>query len=439
MTPIQVVGVGLDGGLGLSQPILDLIDGAQLLLGSDRHLSYFPNAGAERYNLADLSGGLARLQRWLAQGSSGQAVVLTSGDPLCFGLGRLLLAHLPATSLTFHPQVSAIQLAFSRLKLPWQGATLISAHGRSADLLIAALRRGDELIAVLTDATHNPAQLGQLILSLGLAHSYRLWVCENLGDPQERLYDMTPLTVQQHTFAALNVVVLQRQAGPQPSPHLPLLGLPDESFACFSDRPGLITKRDIRIQILADLALQPDQVLWDIGAGTGSVSIEINRLCPQSRVYAIEKTLAGIALIQQNRQNLGNTHLYPIHGAAPLVLETLPDPHRVFIGGSGGHLTAILDACSQRLRPQGQIVLALATLEHLHSLLDWVHQSAGDRPQPWGVQLRQIQIHHSTQIAHLHRWQPLSPVTLATLRPPPDHTTLVPAPSAVAKLGPPDP
>ena len=188
--------------------------------------------------------------------------------------------------------------------------------------------------------------------------------------------------------------------------------------SCFSDRPGLITKRDIRIQILADLALQPDQILWDIGAGTGSVSIEINRLCPQSRVYAIEKTLAGITLIQQNRQTLGNTNLYPIHGEAPQVLEQLPDPHRIFIGGSGGNLTAILNACGQRLRPQGQIVLALATLEHLHSLFTWVNQTSGDQAQAWQVQLRQIQIHHSTQVAHLHRWQPLTPITLATLSPP---------------------
>ncbi|MFZ4641054.1 MAG: precorrin-6y C5,15-methyltransferase (decarboxylating) subunit CbiE [Nodosilinea sp.] len=417
MTPIQVVGVGLDGRSGLPQRILDLIDGAQLLVGSSRHLSYFADSGAERWNLEDLSGGLERLQQWLTQGSPGMAVVLTSGDPLFFGLGRLLLAHLPAASLTFHPQVSAIQLAFSRLKLPWQGATLISAHGRSTDLLIAALRRGDGLIAVLTDAIHSPASLGQLVISLGLAHSYRLWVCENLGDARECLYDLTPLSVQQHTFAALNVVVLQRQS-PTAAPNLPLLGLPDESFACFSDRPGLMTKRDIRIHILADLALQPDQILWDIGAGTGSVSIEINRLCPQSQVYAIEKTLAGITLIEQNRQNLGNPNLYPIHGVAPQVLQTLPDPHRIFIGGSGGNLTAILDACSQRLRPQGHIVLALATLEHLHSLLTWVKQTSTNQPQPWQVQLRQIQINHSTQVAHLHRWQPLSPITLATLSPP---------------------
>lgn len=444
MTPIQVIGVGLEGAAGLSPTLRELIDRATVLVGSDRQLSYFPDVAAERWPLGNLQATLERLRQWLAdrdgdkdsrqgkdlaqerdhthgkepaqdgtsQVSNGLAVVLASGDPLFFGLGRLLLETLPAECLTFHPHPSSVQLAFSRLKLPWQGATVISAHGRSMDELMVALRRGDDLIAVLTDPDHSPAAIGRLILDLGLPQGYALWVCENLGGEGEAVHTLTPETVSEKSFAALNVVVLQRQSPPAPDPRtLPLIGLPDSAFATFVDRPGLMTKRDIRIHILADLALQPGQTLWDIGAGTGSVSVEINRLCPTSSVYAIEKTLAGYRLIQQNQQRLGNANLHPIHGSAPEALADLPNPDRIFIGGSGGHLPDILDTCAQRLPPQGRIVLAVATLEHLSAALAW----ARPRSPEWSVTLRQIQIQHSVQVGPLTRWQPLTPITLITL------------------------
>ncbi|MEA5452293.1 precorrin-6y C5,15-methyltransferase (decarboxylating) subunit CbiE [Leptolyngbya sp. CCNP1308] len=418
MTPIQVVGIGLDGREGLSPKLLPVIDQAAVLVGSPRHLSYFPDGLAETWVLGDLKVTLNRLREWLDAAKPGIAVVLASGDPLFFGLGRLLLEHLPAESLTFHPHLSAVQLAFSRLKLPWQGATLISAHGRSTEELTAALRRGDPLIAVLTDPTHNPAALGHLILALGLPYHYRLAVCENLGDDTETIHSLTPETVVGKSFAPLNVVVLQRHhEALLDTENLPLIGLPDRAFATFSDRPGLITKRDIRIQILADLDPRPGQIIWDIGAGTGSVSVEINRLCPTAQVYAVEKTAAGHGLIQQNQRRLGNTNLHPIYGAAPDALAALPDPDRIFIGGSGGHLGEILDRCAQRLRPQGRIVLALATLEHTGTVLAWAGGTA-DNPFSWQIELRQIQVQQGVRVGSLTRWQPLTPITLITLNRP---------------------
>ncbi len=426
MTPIQVVGVGLDGQAGLPPATLALIQQAALVVGSRRHLSYFPDLQAEVWLLEDLTLTLERLHAWLAKPPAEPAVVLASGDPLFFGLGRLLLAHLPPDSLTFHPHVSAIQLAFSRLKLPWQGATLISAHGRSADALLMALRRSDELIAVLTDPTHSPAAIGQLVLSLDLPQTYRLWVCENLGSAAEAIHPTTPERVVEQVFAALNVVVLQRCPTPLPAlDNLPRLGLPDAAFASFSDRPGLMTKRDIRVQILADLGLQDGQTMWDIGAGTGSVSVEVSRLCPRTQVYAIEKTLAGLTLIDENKQRFGTANLYPIHGTAPHILDSLPAPDRIFIGGSGGHLPDILTACAQRLQPGGRIVLALATLEHLSTALAWVEATQAEhlpnRPgvpgggDTWLASLRQLHIQHSVSVGSLTRWQSLTPITLVTV------------------------
>lgn len=442
MTPIQVIGVGLDGRAGLSKTTLELIEAAAVLVGSPRLLSYFSDTQAETWPLDDINAGLGRLRQWLSQEPAGTAVVLASGDPLFFGLGRLLLTQLPPQSLTFHPHPSAIQLAFSRLKLPWQQATLVSAHGRSTEHVISALRRGDELIAVLTDPTHTPAHLAKLLLGLDLPQPYRLQVCENLGGAAEAIHDLGPQEAIGQSFAALNVVVLRRQSACLSGPlstdlslDLPLLGLPDAVFASFDDRPGLMTKRDIRLQVLGDLALQPQHTIWDIGAGTGSVSIEVNRLCPQAQVYAIEKTLAGFSLIEQNKQRLGNANLQAVHGSAPAALADLPAPHRVFIGGSGGELKQILEVCAQRLQPQGRIVLALATLEHIHTVLAWAGPPSGQPaetslaidsdppPSPpsagkWQAQLRQIQVHHAVPVGSLTRWQPLTPITIITLTQP---------------------
>lgn len=416
MTPIQVVGIGLDGRAGLSQTSLEVIEGATVLVGNLRHLSYFPSTAAEVWPLDDLKAGLERLHGWLADARGRYAVVLASGDPLFFGLGRLLVESLPPDSLTFHPHISSIQLAFSRLKLPWQMATVVSVHGRSAEGLIAPLRRGDALVAALTDTTHTPANLAAMVLSLNLPHTYRFHVCENLGGPEECIYSLSPEAANTKSFAPLNVVVLQRMASLPDTHQLPLFGLPDGAFATFEDRPGLMTKRDIRLQILGDLALQPNQVIWDIGAGTGSVSVEMNRLCPGSQIYAVEKTAAGTRLIETNRQRLANANLHPVQGKAPDVLASLPTPDRVFIGGSGGYLPAILDACAQRLHCQGRIVLALATLEHTNQVMAWVeHWQSSPSLPPWYAQYRQIQVQSSVQVGTLTRWQPLTPITIVTL------------------------
>lgn len=195
---------------------------------------------------------------------------------------------------------------------------------------------------------------------------------------------------------------------------LPLLGIPDQAFLSFSDRPGLMTKREVRILILGELALQPEQIVWDIGAGTGSVSIEVARLCPSSQVYAIEKTAAGMALIQKNCDRFQANNIIPVHGSAPQVLSNLPDPDRIFIGGSGGHLNQILEICSQRLKPSGQMVLALATLEHLTITLTWLNSKQGDEPSQT-YHLLQIHLARSVPVATLTRFSPLNPVTLVML------------------------
>lgn len=421
ITPVQVVGIGLDGAAGLPQAVQQIIAQATLLVGSDRHLSYFPNHPAEKLALTNFRIAIDQIRNLLyrAEGCSESAnplqiVILASGDPLFFGLGRLLLAELSADQLTFHPHLSAVQLAFNRIKLPWQDARLISAHGRLLDEVAQALQQGTEKIAVLTDGHNTPAEIARLVLNLDLREHYQLWVCENLGGDAEQIQCFTADALATETFAPLNVVALLRLADTVRQPLdlnlLPQLGIADRQFLSFSDRPGLMTKREIRVLALGELALQPQQIIWDIGAGTGSVAIEIARLCPTSKIYAIEQTAVGISLIQQNCQRFQVDNVIPIAGTAPLALPELPAPDRIFVGGSGGNLIPILETCVQQLHPQGVIVLALATLEHLSSALQWL-----DAQTQWQHQLLQIQLARSVPIANLTRFAPLNPVTLLTL------------------------
>jgi len=408
---IHVVGIGLDGLAGLSATTQALVTQAQLLVGAPRHLAHFPDSQAERWPLDDFRTVIAGLRQRLARPDAGIIVVLASGDPLFFGIGRLLLASLPAEHLSFHPHLSAIQLAFSRIKRPWQGATLVSAHGRSSQTLVRALQRGDPLIAVLTDGVHRPDAIAQLLLDVDLPGHYHLWVCENLGGAAERVQPLTPVQAAQGSFDPLNVVILERHPSPPPAT-LPYIGIPDGAFLSFDDRPGLITKREVRLLVLAELAPQPQQIIWDIGAGTGSVSIELGRLVPTAQIYAIEKTAMGATLIRQNCERFGVTNVTAIHGKAPTALADLPAPHRIFIGGSGGKLTAILDTCQARIQSPGLMVLALATLESQAQVLQWQANHADN----WQCHLLQVNLARSTSVGSLTRWSPLNPVTIVTLK-----------------------
>ncbi|MBD1831201.1 precorrin-6y C5,15-methyltransferase (decarboxylating) subunit CbiE [Cyanobacteria bacterium FACHB-472] len=407
---VHVVGIGLDGAAGLTETVRQIVDRATLLIGSDRHLCYFPHHPAQPLLLGDLKAAIDKIRNCLDNYSE-IIVVLVSGDPLFFGLGRLLLVELPPKQLTFHPHLSSVQLAFNKIKVPWQDARVISAHGRSLDELTVALQQGVQKIAVLTDGTNTPNAIAHLLLALDLPSNYQFWVCENLGGVDERVESFPIDSLRDKTFAPLNVVVLLRVEAnelPLNLESLPMLGLPDRSFLSFSDRPGLMTKREVRILVLGELALQPKQIIWDIGAGTGSVSIEIARLFPTSRVYAIEKTSAGTSLIKKNCDRFQVENVISIHGDAPEALSQLPPPNRIFIGGSGGNLTKILDTCNNQLTSNGVLVLALATLEHLNTALDWLSRHS------WDYQLLQVQLSRSVPVGNLTRFSPLNPVTILT-------------------------
>ncbi|NET46244.1 precorrin-6y C5,15-methyltransferase (decarboxylating) subunit CbiE [Okeania sp. SIO2B3] len=411
---INVIGIGLDGVVGLNESVRKIVERATVLVGSDRHLRYFPNHSAEIIVLEDILETIVEIRQHLDTPNS-CIVVLTSGDPLFFGLGRLLVTHFPPEKLRFYPHLSSVQLAFSRLKIPWQDAKIISVHGRSMDELIQALQQGIEKIAVLTDNTHTPKAIASLLLALDLPIDYHFWVCENIGSEDERVQQWSIDEAQQEIFAPLNIVVLLRQSKIASQSidlaNLPWLGIPDNYFFTYDDRPGLMTKREVRVLILAELGLQPGQIIWDIGAGSGSVSVEIARLFSDSTVYAIEKTAAGTSLIEENCRRFQTNNVVSIHGNAPDILHHLRPPHRIFIGGSSGKLRNILGVCGMRMLPGGIIVLAFTSLENLHTALSWVEErKKSDRS--WNYRLLQVQLSRSIPIANLTRFTPLNPVNI---------------------------
>ncbi|BAC07725.1 bifunctional cobalt-precorrin-7 (C(5))-methyltransferase/cobalt-precorrin-6B (C(15))-methyltransferase [Thermosynechococcus vestitus] len=412
MTPIHVVGIGLDGLPGLAAAVQQIIDSATLLVGSDRHLQLIPQGDTPRLSLGNFNASLKAIQTHLDTTANPQVVILTSGDPLFYGLGRWLLEVFAPDQLTFHPHLSAVQLAFSRLKLPWQDAVIYSAHGRDLAGLVPLLQRGVEKIAIYTDGEANIAAISRLYQALHIPVTYRAWVCQALGSAEEAIlpWDLAQPVTALPPVHPLNLVVLLRQPQRLPPREQPIVGLGDDQFFTFADRPSLMTKREVRVLVLAELALTSTvEIVWDIGAGTGSVAVEIARLAPQATIYAIEKTAIGFQLIERNRRAFGLANLIPLQGTAPQCLRDLPPPDRVFIGGSGAQLLANLDYCWSHLNAGGRLVLAIATLEHQGQVLHWC-QTHQINPQ-----VLQVQLSRSVPLGQGHRLHPLNPVTLMTL------------------------
>jgi len=336
--------------------------------------------------------------------SAQPVVVLASGDPLWFGIGRLLLEGLPAEQLRFHPAPSSLQLAFARIGRPWQDASWLSLHGRDPEPLAAGLQKRPGALAVLTDPSRGGAEtVRRCLRAAGLEQAYAFWLCERLGHSAERVQRLAPQDPLPADLDPLHLVVLVAEPPALPA-HLPLFGLPDGVFLQHPDRPGLMTKREVRIQLLADLDLPQEGVLWDIGAGVGSVGLEALRLRPALQLWALEQRGGSAALIEANAERLGVKPARVLEGRAPEALVELPDPDRVLIGGGGRDRRALLEAVLERLRPGGVVVIPLATVEALAELRPVLEQAS------LTVAVAQHQAWRGAPLADGTRLAPLNPV-----------------------------
>ena len=338
-------------------------------------------------------------------------VVLASGDPLWFGIGRILIDRLGCQRLQFHPSATAMQLAFARIGRPWQDAAWVSLHGREPDVLGRELQRRPAALAVLTDPNQGGAKTVQSILqSSGLLSSYQLWLCEQLGHPDERVLRIgAGEAVPENASPLLIAILIAEEPTPADPRTLPLFGLDDGLFLQQSDHPGLMTKREVRIQLLADLSLPTKGVLWDLGAGTGSVGLEALRLQPQLRLLAVEKRGGGGAVIQANAIRLGLKPDAVIEAdALDLILEdrlpaAVARPDRVLLGGGGRQRSNLLSAVIERLQPGGVVVIPLATIEALGELRPLLDQAG------LMVRISQLQAWRGQPLGGGTRLMPMNP------------------------------
>ncbi len=367
MKTIYVIGAGIEGQEGFSRRALELVDQANMLIGGARQLALFPEFSGKTLAIgANLAPVIESLQK-----GEGSAVVLASGDPLFFGIGRYLLRNLPEADLEFVPNVSSVQYAFAKIREPWDDAVFVSAQGRGMKGTVDQVVAHDK-IAILTDEVNTPCAIANELIERGRG-GYTAYLCENLGTVEETITHTDLKGLLSLPAASLNVLILVKEYEAGNDGAGPCLGIPDEDFATVKK---LITKEEVRAVSLAKLRLRQDMTLWDIGAGSGSVSIEADHLMPNGRVFAVERNPQCLAYLKENLQKFNSRNITLIEEDAPVCLDDLPDPDRVFIGGSGGHLWKILAAVDSRLSTGGRVVLNAVTLDTLTSATEFFENAS---------------------------------------------------------------
>jgi precorrin-6Y C5,15-methyltransferase (decarboxylating) len=390
---IYLIGAGIEGWEGFGATALENIQNAEVLIGHQRLLNIFPDFRGEKRVLEDLSIMLEYLKT-----TEKRTVVLGSGDPNFFGVARFILRNLPKERVEIFPNVTSVQYAFARIKEPWDDAVFVSVHGRglksAIDRIIAS-----EKVAVLTDSVNSPAAIARELIARG-AEGYEAWLCEEMGLPGEKFTKTDVRSLAGISCSPLNILILIKAWEPTLE-HYPLIGIRDEEFATVKK---LITKEEVRAVTLAKLRLQDDLVMWDIGAGSGSVSIEASNLMPNGKVFALEKNTQYLSHIRENLKKFVARNVTLVETFAPEGLEELPDPDRVFIGGSGGMLEDIIEAVDRRLKPEGQIVLNAVTLDTLTKAVEFLEDHG------YGVEITCVNISRTKGLTEYKMFEAQNPV-----------------------------
>ncbi len=419
MNPCQIIGV-LDNGINSLTPIaLTTLQQADVIIGATRTLHLFEPQikSAEK---KDLTGNLKNVPDWVqtAQKDNKKVVILATGDPLCHGIARYLIKKLGQEAIEVTPNVSTISLAFSKFKMVWQDAKIISIHSKDAGEwqydsdhnhglypLLQALLHENKL-AILTSPENNPARIARLLITEKLDAEFDCSIAQDLLiDTEFLMQNQSIEAIAQHSFNGNNVVILQRN---QPRKTEVIFGLADECFKQRKPDKGLITKREVRAVSLARMQLKADSIVWDIGAGSGSVGLEAARLCPQGSIYAIEKNIADFNIANKNAQQLNSHNYHLMHAKAPDGLDKWDNPDAIFMGGTGGELAILIELCLQRLAPYGWLVMNFVTLENLNTAVETLKENQAQ----WDVV--QIQASRSQPILQMNRLRAENPVWIVS-------------------------
>lgn len=364
-----VVGIGEDGLGGLTDRAKRFIEQAELLIGENHTLALVPETGAERFVIGtDLE---AAVERIVAAGGR-RVVVLAVGDPLFYGVARYLCDRLGKDRFEVVPHVSTMQLAFARVKESWEEAFLTNLATHDLETVLNQIRVAEK-VGLFTSRQWPPAAVANALLGSGIDY-FSAYVCENLGAPDERVTCGELAEIAAQEFAALNVMILVRKpsAPDRPSEWIGrrLFGNPDDAFLQSKPKRGLLTPAEIRAMALAEMDLGPSSIVWDIGAGSGSVAIEAARLAMSGTVYAIEMDPEDHHLMVQNAKRFGVANLVPVLGRAPEAWADLPDPDAVFVGGSGRGISLLVEAAFERLKPGGRLVATMGSIDNVSEAHD---------------------------------------------------------------------
>ena len=393
---LTVVGIGEDGYAGLGKAARRALLAAERIVGAPRQLDLLPPcirapraAWPSPFSLAPV----------LEQRGT-PVCVLASGDPMLFGVGASLARQVPADELSILPAPSSYSLAAARLGWPLQDVSLLSVVARPLAALNAHIHAGQRLLILCNDGS-SPAAIAKLLRERGFGPS-RLTVLEHLGGPLERRVDGLAEDWALHEAAALNLLAVECLADVDAT-RLPLTcGLPDDAYR----HDGQLTKRDVRAITLARLAPKPGELLWDIGAGCGSIGIEWMRAHPSCRAIAIEADSCRQQLIQHNRDALGVPALQLVCGAAPDALQGLERPEAIFIGG-GVTIAGVLEHCWQQLKPGGRLIANAVTLQSEAVLVAWRESHGGE--------LTRIAVAQAQPLGGFDTWRSALPITLLEL------------------------
>ena len=405
--------IGTDAGAPASLPAFQqqLIKQAYLIATPNRLQPAISNWLGDTNQKLISSDDPRNLCKQLELIGDNSAAVLTSGDPLWFGIGRILSKRFNNKQLRFHPAPTSLQLAFARIGRPWQDASWLSLHARDPGILGKTLQKRPTALAVLTDPTQGGVEsVIKTLQSSGLSACYELWLFENLGHQNERITNLSDKKTTPSDLHPLHLALLIA-IEPRTSIRLPLFGLEDGVYLQQKDHPGLMTKREVRIQLLADLDLPEHGVIWDLGAGTGSVGLEALRLRPKLQLLTVEKRGGGAKLIKANASKLGVKPASVLEGdALELIKKNIPQqlssPDRVILGGGGYKRYSLLKAVLEKLNPEGQVVIPIITLEavaEIRSLLE---------TQCLKVQISQLQAWRGHPLSDGTRLTPMNPTII---------------------------
>ncbi|OIP77833.1 MAG: cobalamin biosynthesis bifunctional protein CbiET [Oscillatoriales cyanobacterium CG2_30_44_21] len=392
---LTVVGIGEDGLSRLSLAARSLIDNAEILVGGDRHLAMMPELLEDRRSRIVWASPIESTIQQIMNLRGKSVCVLASGDPMWFGIGTTLLRRIPIEEVTIIPSPSTFSLICARLGWSLNAVETLSLCGRPASLLQSYIYPHAKLL-ILSSGKETPQIVAKMLCDRQFSHS-KITILEHLNGTKERI--ISSIANQFENFsevADLNAIAIKCIPDPDAKILSRMAGLPDDAY----HHDGQLTKREVRAITLSALAPNAGELLWDVGAGCGSIGIEWMRSHSRCQAIAIEKSRTHF--IAENAIALGVPNLKIIEGKAPEALQGFPIPDAIFIGG-GATVPELFETCWQALRSQGRLVANVVTLEGEQKLFQWQQQ--------YGGTLTQISISRAEAIGTFWGWKPMRPVT----------------------------